>query len=84
MYWLKQAAKLAREQLIKTLKPFGYYPTTESQNIWAHTTRKTKFCLCVDDFGIKYYNESDADHLMTALRTAYEITIDKTGKKIVV
>ena len=37
MYGLNQAAKLARDQLIRTLKPFGYYPTTESQNIWAHT-----------------------------------------------
>ena len=80
MYGLKQAAKLARDQLIRTLKPFGYYPTPESQNIWAHTSRKTKFCLCVDDFGIKYYNQSDAEHLMAALQTAYEITIDPTGK----
>ena len=80
MYGLKQAAKLARDQLITTLKPFGYYPTTESHNIWAHTTRKTKFCLCVDDFGIKYYNQNDAEHLMTALRSAYEITVDMTGK----
>ena len=76
MYGLKQAAKLAREQLIATLKPFGYYPTKESQNIWERTTKKTKFCLCVDDFGIKYFNKEDAEHLLTALRTAYEITVD--------
>ena len=53
MYGLKQVAKLAPEQLIKTFKPFGYYPDTKSQNIWAHTTRKTKFCLRVDDYCIK-------------------------------
>ena len=52
MYGLKQAAKLARDQLIKTLAPFGYHPTQHSPNIWQHTNRKTKFCLCVDDFGI--------------------------------
>lgn len=76
MYGFKQAAKLARDQLVNTLKPFGYSPTTESQNIWTHTTRQTKFCLYVDDFGIKYFNKEDADHLMTVLRSAYEITVD--------
>ena len=56
MYNLEQVAKLARDQLVETLKPFGYYPTTESKKKWAHTTRKTTCCLCVDDFGIKYFN----------------------------
>ena len=80
MYGLKQAAKLARDQLITTLAPFGYHPTKESQNIWAHTTRKTRFCLCVDDFGIKYFSKEDADHLLNALKSAYEITVDWKGK----
>ena len=80
MYGLKQAAKLARDQLIKTLAPFGYHPTQHSPNIWQHTTKRTKFCLCVDDFGIKYYSKEDAEHLLQALRTAYEITVDTEGK----
>ena len=80
MYGLKQAAKLARDQLIKTLAPFGYHPTTQSHNIWEHTTRRTKFCLCVDDFGIKYFSQEDAEHLLNALKSAYEITVDRQGK----
>ena len=80
MYGLKQVAELARDQLVATLKPYGYYPTTESQNIWAHISRPTKFCLCVDDFGIKYFSQEDAEHLLTALRSAYEVTVDSTGK----
>ena len=47
MYGLKQTAKLARDQLVETLKPFGYYPTKEPQNIWAHTIRNTILCVCV-------------------------------------
>ena len=77
---MKQAAKLARDQLINHLKPYGYYPTKEAQNIWAHVSRPTKFCLCVDDFGIKYFSEQDATHLIEALKDAYEITIDKKGE----
>ena len=65
--------------MVATLKPYGYYPTSESQNIWAHVSRPTKFCLCVDDFGIKYFRQEDADHLLTALRSAYEITVDYKG-----
>ena len=64
---------------MKALKPFGYSPTTESHNIWTHTTRQTKFCLCVDEFRIKYFNKEDADHLMIALCSAYETTIDPSG-----
>ena len=73
MYGFKQAAKLARDKLINTLVPFGYYPAKESQNIWKYTTQKTKFFLCVDDFGIKYSSKNDAEHLLSSLRSAYEL-----------
>lgn len=65
MYRLKQAALLAYLQLVTFLKSHGYYPEKHCMRIWSHKTRKTKFCLCVDDFGIKYFNKSDADHLLT-------------------
>ena len=54
MYGLKQAAILAYTKLISILKPFGYHPIPHTVGMWQHKTRKTKFCLCVDDFGIKY------------------------------
>jgi hypothetical protein len=79
MYGLKQVAKLARDQLVAHLQKFGYHPTPHAQNIWEHETRKTKFCLCVDDFGIKYYNSSDAEHLLSALKQAYTGIVDQTG-----
>ena len=79
MYGLKQAAKLARDQLVKHLKSYGYYPQQHAQNIWAHKTRRTKFCLCVDDFAIKYYSKDDAEHLISALKDAYTVTVDNTG-----
>ena len=81
MYGLKQAARLARDQLIKNLAPFGYKPDPTSPNIWVHTSRPTKFCLCVDDFGVKYYSEEDIQHLTHALQQHYTITIDRTGQK---
>ena len=35
----------------------------------------------MDDFGIKYTNKADADHLIQALKKQYEITFDWEEKK---
>ena len=80
MYGLKQAAILAYNLIKKRLKPAGYYPIKESNGLWRHKTRKTIFALCVDDFGVKYFNKEDALHLANALQQHYDITIDWTGK----
>ena len=65
--------------MVEHLKSYGYYPQQHAQNIWAHKTRRTKFCLYVDDFGIKYYSRDDAEHLISALKDAYTVTVDNTG-----
>ena len=80
MYGLKQAAILAYTKLISILKPFGYHPIPHTVGMWQHKKRKTKFCLCVDDFGIKYTCLHDAQHLLNALTSAYTISTDWTGK----
>ena len=80
MYGLKQAARLAYDLLKTRLAPFGYYPDMVCPNVWKHKSRPTTFILCVDDFGIKYFTKEDALHLMNALKTNYEITIDWTGE----
>ena len=80
MYGLKQAAILAYTQLKKQLLPHGYTPVEGTVGIWKHATRRTRFCLCVDDFGIKYYSQSDADHLLCAIGKKYQYTTDWEGK----
>ena len=52
IYGLKQAARLAYDQLCKRLGTEGYSPSLLSPNIWGHKTRATKFCLCIDDFRV--------------------------------
>ena len=80
MYGLKQAARLAYDKLRENLKMHGYSPDKYSPNIWVHEHHSTKFCLCVDDFGVKYTSQKEADHLIGALQESYDITIDKSGK----
>lgn len=53
MYGLKEAAMLARQKIIEILKPLGYLFDQYSPNIWKYHTRRTKFILYVDDFGVK-------------------------------
>ena len=80
MYGLKQAAILAYKQLKQNLAQHGYHPIPHSVGMWKHKTRKTLFCLCVDDFGIQYHTQADADHLIHALQQYYKITIDWDGR----
>ena len=79
MYGLKQAARIAYDLLKRRLATHGYTPCKENINFWKHQWRPTKFSLCVDDFGIKYFHKRDADHLLTALNKYYKITTDWTG-----
>ena len=47
--------------------------------MWKHTIRQTKVCLYVDDFGIKYYSNADAQHLLDDIGSNYKYTTDWTG-----
>eukprot|EP00957_Ditylum_brightwellii_P071649 5446449-Ditylum_brightwellii.AAC.1 len=79
MYRLPQAGKIANDQLIKHLAKFGYSPTQHMPGMWKHKDRGISFCLVVDDFGIKYTNKNDLQHLISALRQLYTVTIDRNG-----
>ncbi len=80
MYGLKQAAILAYNQLKTNLAPHGYRPIPNSVGMWTHDSKPIQFCLCVDDFGIKYQNKQDVEHLITTLKHNYNITIDWSGR----
>ena len=80
MYGLKQAAILAYNNLKNKLKPFGYEPIPHTDGLWKHNTKDITFCLCVDDFGIRYTNRSDVEHLINSLQQYYKLSTDWTGK----
>ena len=79
MYGLKEAGIIAFNNLVKNLAPFGYEPMPYTPGLWRHKTKPTTFTLCVDDFGVKYFSKTDADHFIHALQSNYETTIDWTG-----
>ena len=61
---MKQANKIAHNELVKHIASYGYKP----------------FVLCVDDFGIKYVNKENLDDLLQALKDIYNIKEDLTGR----
>ena len=68
IYGLPQAGFLAQELLIERLVKHGYTQCNLVPGVWCHTTRPVVFALIVDDFGVKYINKQDADHLMSVLK----------------
>ena len=74
MYGLKKSAILAYENLKQSLTPHSYVPIIGTAGICAKKTHPTKFCLCVDNFGIKYFNKIDAQHLLDTIGQIYKYT----------
>ena len=48
-----------------------------------HETRDVSFTLAVDDFLIKYTNDTDLDHLITTIRAGYTLKVDVDVKQYV-
>ena len=81
IYGLPQAGKLANEQLIRHLKPFGYAPCPHTAGLWTHEKRDISFLLVVDDFAIKYTDRADAEHLIASLKEGYKMSIEWTAER---
>ena len=81
MYGLKEAGKLAYDQLKDNLAKHGYHPTRQTPGLWAHVEKPTTFTLCVDDFGVKYYSRHDAEHLVQAVKKNYDVSTNWKGDK---
>jgi hypothetical protein len=76
IYGLPQAGKLSQDRLVTHLAQHGYHQAKHTPCLFKHESRPIAFTLVVDDFGIKYINIADAQHLLTTLRALYEITED--------
>ena len=80
MYGLKNTAIITYDNLKQQLHTFGYQSVEGTVGIWRHETRWTRFCVCENDFGIKYYTKSDAMHLLNVIRSHYKYTVDWYGR----
>ena len=79
MYGLPQATRVANKALIPRLAAAGYHQSDKVPGLFLHETNSFKFCLTVDDFGVRYVEKKDAQHLVDTLQEHYNITTDWEG-----
>jgi hypothetical protein len=79
VWGLPQAGILANKSLKRKLAPFGYHKCKNTPELWYHKTRNIMFTLVVGDFGVKYVNKNDVNHLIASIKENYKLTVDWTG-----
>ena len=65
MHGQKQAGKIAYDELVKYLKPFGHSPTKYTPEYWRHETKHIYFVLYVDNFSINTWQQKCSKSLTT-------------------
>ena len=71
MYGLNQVAIVA-------YKPYNV-TQIYSRLDYGHT-KQDLFCLCVENFGVKYFSKDDVDHFLNSLGKHYSIANDLEGR----
>jgi hypothetical protein len=79
VWGLPQAGILANKCLCRKLEPFGYFEHVNIPGLWYHESCLILFTLVVDDFGVKYVNKEDVNHLVARIKSTYTLTKDWTG-----
>jgi hypothetical protein len=74
VWGLPQAGILANKRLRQKLAPFGYFEHVNTPGLWYHESCQISFTLFIDDFGVKYVNKADADHLVASIKSTYTLT----------
>jgi hypothetical protein len=82
-YGLKQGGKIAHDDLVQHLQKHGYVRAGHTDGLFKHITRDITFTLVVDDFGIKYINQEDVDHLISIMRKKYTFKVDFEAKQYI-
>ena len=80
MYGQKQAGRISNDHLKQHLKASWYVPCRYTSGLFTHISHNISFALSVDNFGVKYTDKDNAQHLLTCLEKLYKCTTDLEGK----
>ena len=75
MYGIPQLGILSNKLLKERLTKYGYNEVAHTPGLYKHDTRPVWFTLVVDDFGIKYISQDNAQNLIDALKEFYKVEI---------
>jgi hypothetical protein len=79
MCGLPQAGIIAQQLLEERLEKDGYCQSKTTPGLWTHDTCPISFSLVVDDFGVKYVGEENAQHLLDTVQKYYKCSCDWKG-----
>ena len=82
-YGLKESGQIANEDLVDHLAAHGYHESKFTVGLFKDELRDISFTLVVDDFGIKWTNKDDLDHLIQSLEKKYKMKVDMDSKQYV-
>ena len=82
-YGLKQAGKIAHDDLVQRLAAGGYKKAELVEGYFYHETRAISFTLVVDDFLIKYVDSRDLAHLRATIEAHYTFKVDEDARQYV-
>jgi hypothetical protein len=80
-YGLPQAGIIAQDLLTKQLHKAGYHQSKVTPGYWRHDWHPISFILVVDDFGVKYIDKDNVEHLISVLQQAYKVDTDWDGTR---
>ena len=81
MYGLPQAGIIVQQLLEERLKKHGYCQSQTTPGLWKHDTQSISFSLVVNDFGVKYVGEENAQHLLDTVRQYYKCSCNWEGER---
>lgn len=79
IYGLAQAGLLAEIQMKEHLRKHDFVECPNTPCLYRHKTRRISFTLVVDDFGICWRLQDDANFLFSTLTDKYPMKIDWAG-----
>ena len=81
MYGLSQAGIIAQQLLEERLEKDGYRQSKTTPGLWQHDTHPISFSLIVNDFGVKYVGEENAQHLLDIVQKYYKRSCNWKGEQ---
>ncbi len=61
----------------KMIAKYAYSKVPHLPRLWKHHTQPIQFMLVINDFGLKYVNKKDAEHLLNDPKDHYKVEIDR-------
>jgi hypothetical protein len=79
MYGLPQAGIITQDLLTKRHHKAGYRQSTITPGYWQYDWHPISFTLVINNFGVKYINNNNANHLTSVLKQDNKINTNWEG-----